>query len=68
MLKHYISAYKDGDDRPPLDLTGFGEEFEDFCRCFDADDYLNRHPEIQQIIKEGQKPTRKLARKTKHGH
>ncbi len=50
MLKHYTKAYPEGDDRPPLDVTGFGEWLDDFSLAFDEEAYLERNPEIHEII------------------
>lgn len=50
MLRHYVTTYKEGDDRPPTDITGFAEALDDFNKCFDGDEYLKRHPEIQKLV------------------
>lgn len=55
MLRHYITSYKEGDDRPPPDLTGFDLEFGDFCKPFIIDEFLARHPEIQAYVDKAKK-------------
>jgi len=49
MLRHYHLTYQDGDDRPPIH-TGFADALEDFNTCFDETAYLERNPEIREII------------------
>jgi hypothetical protein len=67
MLRHYLTAYKEGDDRPPTDITGFNEALVDFTRCFDEEEYLRRNPSIKQLIEERSKPKpkTKATKKTK---
>jgi len=55
MLRHFITAYSDGDDRPPTDLTSFDTAWDDFCQNFNEEKYLNRNPEIREIVKARQK-------------
>lgn len=52
MLRHYIKAYPDGDDRPPMDLTGFDSAWDDFVTNFDEEDFLDRNPEIKALVDE----------------
>lgn len=52
MLKHYTLTYKEGDDRPPIDLTRFAEWMEDLQTQFDEEAYLERNPEIAAIVEE----------------
>ena len=52
MLRHYVKSYPDGDDRPPTDLTGFGNAWEDFITCFDEEAFLERNPKIKAIVEE----------------
>ena len=47
MLRHYIVAYPEGDDRPGAELTRFPEHMTDFMKLFDVDDYLKRNPAIK---------------------
>jgi len=54
MLRHYVVAYKEGDDRPGGDLTGFPDSMDDFTKPFDMDDFLERNPEIKAKIERGQ--------------
>jgi len=49
MLTHFTKAYPEGDNRPPKS-TMFGLWLEDFCKTFDEDDYLNRNPEIAELV------------------
>ena len=49
MLKHYTKAYPEGDNRPPAS-TMFDMWLEDFCKTFDEDAYLERNPEIREIV------------------
>jgi len=69
MLRHYVKAYPEGDDRPPCDLTGFATAWEDFIKCFDETDFLARNPEIRAIVEERTKaattPKRTKKRKAK---
>lgn len=53
MLKHYLKAFRNGDDRPPA-FTGFTEAMEDFNTCFDEEAYLERNPEIKAIVEKRQ--------------
>lgn len=41
MLRHYIIAFKEGDDRPP-EWTMFNESWTDFNKKFDEDDFIER--------------------------
>lgn len=50
MLRHYVQAHPDGDDRPPTAVTGFDEAWDDFTKCFDEEDFLERNPEIKAIV------------------
>lgn len=50
MLKHYTSAFKEGDDRPDLELTHFKDGWEDFVKLFDKEDFLNRNPAIREKL------------------
>jgi hypothetical protein len=50
MLRHYLTTYKTGDDRPPTDVTGFPEEFADFSKCFDLEEYIKEHPEMLKYL------------------
>jgi len=59
MLRHYVRAYPEGDDRPPRDLTGFGTAWEDFIKCFDEEDFLQRNPAIRELLAERAKRTKK---------
>lgn len=52
MLKHYTLTYKEGDDRPPTDLTRFAEWMKDLQTNFDEEAYLKRNPEIAAIVAE----------------
>lgn len=61
MLRHYLTAYKQGDDRPP-EIAGFREAFEDFCKCFDEEAYLDRNPDIREIV-EARRAAEKAAEK-----
>jgi hypothetical protein len=49
-LRHYITIYKDGDDRPPQDLTHFNEAFEESMKNFDEEAFLDRNPGIKAIV------------------
>ncbi len=40
-LKHYMAAYKEGDDRPPT-FTGFKESLDEFNKKFDEEDFKKR--------------------------
>jgi len=51
MLKHYTKAYPEGDNRPPKS-TMFNVWMEDFCTTFDEEAYLERNPEIREIVEE----------------
>jgi hypothetical protein len=48
-LKHYCLTYKDGDDRPPSHV-GFHEWLQDFNTPFDEEAYLDRNPEIREML------------------
>lgn len=50
MLRHFVQAHPDGDDRPPTNLTGFDAAWDDFNKCFDEKDFLERNPEIKAIV------------------
>jgi len=52
MLRHYVRAYPDGDDRPPTSLTGFDSAWEDFIKSFDEEDFLNRNPAIRELVEQ----------------
>jgi hypothetical protein len=52
MLRHYVRGYKEGDDRPPTSLTGFDSAWEDFIKCFDEEDFLNRNPAIRELVEQ----------------
>lgn len=54
MLRHFQTAYKEGDDRPP-DFAQFSTALEDFNTCFNEEEYLKRNPKIQALIKAQQK-------------
>lgn len=54
MLKHYTKAYTEGDNRPPTSAM-FEMWLDDFCETFDEEDYLDRNPEITELIEERQK-------------
>jgi len=49
MLKHFTKVYPEGDNRPPKS-TMFAEWLEDFCKTFNEDEYLERNPEIREIV------------------
>ncbi len=51
MLLHYTKVYPEGDDRPQ-GYTMFEDWLDDFNLPFDEDAYLNRNPEIAEIVKE----------------
>lgn len=50
MLRHYAEAFKEGDDRPNPDLTHFPDAWENFCKLFDEEDFLNRNPAIREKL------------------
>lgn len=50
MLRHYLKAFPEGDDRPDPELTSFDVDWEDFFKLFDEEDYLNRNPEIKEKL------------------
>ena len=50
MLRHYTMVYLEGDDRPPTDLTGFHQAMGDFAKLFDEQAYLDRNPDIRDIV------------------
>ena len=50
MLRHYVRAFPEGDDRPPIEVTGFNEAWEDFIKCFDEEEFLDNNPEIKAIV------------------
>lgn len=52
MLRHYITAYKDGDDRPSQDITHFSEAMDDLMKLFDEEAFLEQNPEIKAIVEE----------------
>jgi hypothetical protein len=52
MLRHYAETYKEGDDRPDGDLTGFPQEMDYFNRLFDMEDFLERNPAIKAKFEE----------------
>lgn len=52
MLRHYVRAHPNGDDRPPTELTGFDTAWDDFCKTFDEEDFLDRNPDIKAIVEE----------------
>jgi hypothetical protein len=54
-LRCYIESYKEGDDRPPKDLTGFPDAMEDFAKLFDLEDFLDRNPDIKALVEERQR-------------
>ena len=49
-LLHWIQTYKEGDNRPPVDLTRFNEYMKEFNKPFDKEAYLNRNPKIKERI------------------
>ena len=49
-LKHYSETYKEGDDRPPQDVTAFAEWMDDIQQRFDEQAFLERNPEIKAIV------------------
>ncbi len=49
MLIHYSKAYPEGDNRPP-DSTMFGLWLDDFNLPFDEEAYLERNPEVAELI------------------
>jgi hypothetical protein len=49
MLIHYTKAYPEGDNRPK-DYTMFTDWLDDFSLPFDEDAYLERNPEIAEIV------------------
>jgi len=51
MLKHYTKAYTEGDNRPPQSAM-FEVWIKDFCETFDEEAYLDRNPEIREIVEE----------------
>jgi len=65
MLRHYVTAHPDGDDRPPTDLTGFGTAWEDFCKTFDEADFLKRNPAIRELLEERARAVKKKSKKKK---
>jgi hypothetical protein len=50
MLRHYVEAYKAGDDRPDTSLTSFPEAWENFVKLFDEKEFLERNPAIQEKV------------------
>jgi len=54
-LKHYTVTYTEGDDRPPQDLTRFGDWMEDMMASFVEEEYLERNPEIKAVVEEHRK-------------
>ena len=62
MLRHYHTAHKNGDNRPPAS-TGFADALEDFNTCFNEAAYLNRNPEIKAIVEARQGATATTATK-----
>lgn len=48
-LKHYLSAYPEGDDRPPEHI-GFAGSLPDVNRPFDLDAFLDRNPDVRELI------------------
>lgn len=50
MLKHFIATYKEGDDRPPTEVTHFNENLEDMNKRFDEAAYLERNPAIKAML------------------
>lgn len=52
MLRHFIKAYPAGDDRPPMDLTGFDSAWDDFVECFDEEAFLESNPKIKALVDE----------------
>ncbi len=50
MLKHFTQTYKEGDDRPPTDVTHFNENLEDMNKPFDEEAYLERNPKIKKML------------------
>jgi len=42
MLRHYVTNYKEGDDRPPT-YAGFSNSMDDFSKLFDEEDYKRRN-------------------------
>ena len=52
MLRHYVEAFKEGDNRPNTDITHFTEAFDDFNKQFDKEDFLNRNPAIREKLEQ----------------
>ena len=50
MLKHFIQTYKEGDDRPPTDITHFHKNLADVNTPFDEEAYLERNPVIKEML------------------
>jgi hypothetical protein len=52
MLRHYVVAFKEGDDRPDAELTRFPEHIDEFMKLFDLEDFLARNPAIKAKLEE----------------
>lgn len=50
MLRHYIEAFKEGDDRPNTNITNFSGALSDFNQVFDLEDFLDRNPAIRKKL------------------
>lgn len=50
MLKHYLTSFQEGDDRPNSELTRFPDAWENFTKLFDEEDFFNRNPEIRERV------------------
>ena len=50
MLRHYDTAFKEGDDRPDPKLTHFTDSWDDFSKLFDEAAFLQRNPAIREKI------------------
>jgi hypothetical protein len=42
-LRHYVDNYKEGDDRPPANLTFFPGSMADFTKTFDEEEFRERN-------------------------
>ncbi len=50
MLKHYMSSFTEGDDRPSQEITCFRDSLDDFNKPFNEEDYLDRNPAIRERL------------------
>jgi hypothetical protein len=55
MLRHYIVAFKEGDDRPPQAITHFDEAWDFATGDFDEEAYLERNPAVRKKLDELQR-------------